>query len=246
MEKIKDFWDRYPRHWLDIIGLLGVFAAFAWMLSEPICGAVDASLLAKAPGIYRLMIASVFVAIFYVIFDLLYFISKRGATTQLVKDSSACVKENLRRANCTEVRVFSSGGEDAKKRFLDLTQETFLPRREIQIRVLLRSDQTMQREADLKTLVDRWRKDIDGITLNRKCGYKFHTEFSIYEMPVMLRGYVFDDSAAVLSWYARDSKIRSSPNMPHILIKSASTQGEDVVKQAIESFDHFFSLGKRL
>lgn len=246
MEKIRDFWGRYPRHWLDIIGLLGALAAVAWVLSEPICGVLDASLLVKSTGAYRLMIALVLVAIGYVAFDLLYFAGKRGATTQLVKDSSACIKENLRRTDCLEVRVFSSGGEDAKKRFLDLTQESFTPRKEIKIRVLLRGDQTVQREAALKALVDRWRKDIDEVTSNRKCGYKFNTEFSVYEMPVMLRGYVFDDSAAALSWYARDSIIRSSPNMPHILIKSTSAQGEDVIKQAIESFDHFFGLGKIL
>lgn len=246
MEKIKDFWGRYPRHWHDIIGLLGALAVIAWLLSEPICGVLDVGLLTETPGAYRLMIATVLVATGYVAFDLLYFFSKRGAAAQLIKSSSSCVKENLMRADCLEVRVFSSGGEDAKNRFLDLTQETFIPRKEVKIRVLLRGDQTTQRKAALEALVDRWKKDVDEATVNRNCGYKFNTEFSVYEMPVMLRGYVFGDSVAALSWYARDSVIRSSPNMPHILIKSASTQGADMIKQAIESFDHFFGLGKKL
>jgi hypothetical protein len=246
VEKIKDLWGRYPRHWVDILALLVSLAAVGWMLSEPISGVLDIGFLVRSPAVYRLMIALVLVAIGYVIFDLLYFFSKRGAAVLLVKDASECVKANLCRTDCSEVRVFSSGGEDAKKRFLDLTQENFMPRKEIRIRVLLRGDQTSQRESALKALVDRWRKDIDEATSNRSCGYKFVTEFSVYEMPVMLRGYIFDSSVAVLSWYARDSKIRSSPNMPHMLLKSVSKHGEDVIKQAIESFDYFFGSGRSL
>jgi hypothetical protein len=246
MEKIREIWARYPRQWLDIIGLLVALSGLGWLLSEPISGALDPSIFSKSLSLYRIAISIVLIAIGYVIFDLLYFISKRGAAALLAKDAGAFLKENLNRADCLEVRIFSSGGEDAKNRFLDLTQESFAPKKEVKIKILLRSDQSIQRDAALEALVVRWRKDIDEATSARKCGYKFVTEFSVYEMPVMLRGYVFDSTSAALSWYARDSQIRSSPNMPHVLIKSVSRHGEDVIKQAIETFDYFFILGRKL
>lgn len=246
MEKIKDLWGRYPRQILDIIALLGVLCFFGWIFSEPLSGLVDVGLFSRYPSALRLTVTLVLVAVFYIVFDLAYFFSKRGAAALLVKDASSCIRENLRRTDCSEVRVFSSGGEDAKKRFLELTQESFKPQKEVKIRVLLRGDQTTQRDVALQALVDRWRRDIDAVTSGRDCGYKFVTEFSVYQSPVMLRGYVFDRSFAALSWYARDAVVRSSPNMPHMLIRSVSKHGDDFIAQAIYSFDYFFGSGRRL
>lgn len=246
MEKIKDLWGRYPRQMIDIIALLGVLCIFGWLFSEPLVGLVDVGVFSRYPSALRLAVALVLIAILYIIFDLTYFFSKRGAAALLVKDASSCIRENLLRTDCSEVRVFSSGGEDAKKRFLELTQESFKPQKEVKIRVLLRGDQTAQRDVALQTLVDRWRIDVDGFTSGRDCGYKFVTEFSVYQSPVMLRGYVFDRSVAALSWYARDAGVRSSPNMPHMLIRSVSKHGDEFISQAYYAFDHFFDSGRRL
>lgn len=246
MEKIKDLWGRYPRQIYDIIALLSALSILAWIFSEPLSGLVDVGIFSRYPSVLRLTVALVLVSIGYIVFDLAYFFSKRGAAALLVKDASACMRENLLRTDCSEVRVFSSGGEDAKNRFLELTQESFMPQKEVKIRVLLRGDQTPQRDVVLQVLVDRWRRDIDGVTSRRGCGYKFVTEFSVYQSPVMLRGYVFDSSVAALSWYARDTVVTSSPNMPHMLIRSVSKHGDDFIGQAIYTFDHFFGLGRKL
>jgi len=246
MEKIREFWTRYPRGWADIVGLVSVLAVLAWGLSEPFSGLLDVGLVTRGAN-YRLMLAIVIVAVGYIVFDLVYYVTRRGSEARVEKDSSACVRSQLKDADCLEVRVFSSGGEDAKIRFLDLSQESFTPRKDVKIKVLLRGNKSSERDTSLSVLVQRWRKDIDEVTANSQSGYRFVTEFSVYELPVMLRGYVFGRKAATLSWYARDDiGIRSSPKMPHILLKYGSANGKVIVEEAVELFDYFFNLGRKL
>jgi hypothetical protein len=197
----------------------------------------------------KVLIAAGVAGILYFLFDVFYYYYRLGAVVRLDRDARNCLREEVRNVACSEVKVFASGGDEAKNIFLDLTDENFHPKRIVKIKVLLRTDASGQRDQNLRALVGKWLKDIDERTKNNNGGFEFQTEFVTYPHPVMLRGYLCGNRAAYISWYARDdagAKFRSLPNLPLAVIKGSTGSGRAIIDQAVATFDFYFLNGGKL
>lgn len=217
IEHIKGIWREFPRGLVSILGLLATIVGISWGLSDPISGILPANEIQKNSVWIRLMIASALSGIIYCAFDIAYYIYRRGAALRVDEDVNECLLAQIEKPNCSEIRIFASGGDEAKARFIRLTQSTQKTPKQVAIKILLRSDGTQKRMQALEDLAQKWRKDIDEATTKKKSGYRFTTTFATHECPVMLRGYIFGEDVAAISWYARDEGLRSPPRCPRSL-----------------------------
>jgi len=180
--------------------------------------------------------------VLYVLFDLVLYWRWRGRGIVVEGDISSAFRRMVSSPNCNKVRVFCSAGEEAKRQLLSLTQEHFLPARHVEVHVLLRTDGSDERMLVLKNVMKTWRRDIDEVTSGKSEGYVFKTNFALYHSPVMLKGYVFSDNAALLAWYSKGEAYTSAPTLPMFRI-TKSGPGSKIVCEAIKTFDHHFSKG---
>jgi len=245
-DDLRSYWRDFPRGIGSVFGLLFTVVAISWGVSEFVSGFISAGGVPKDSGWLKVLIASGVAGALYCLFDVAYYFSRRGAALRVDDDVTLALRAQVENSDCSEIRIFASGGDDAKARFIQLTRGGQKTQRQVAVKVLLRSDGTSKRMQSLQDLAEKWRKDVDLATAKNQNGYRFTTSFATYECPVMLRGYIFGSQVAALSWYARDDGLRSPPTMPTIVVKGVSNNGAALVEQAIEVFEFYFSKGRVL
>ncbi|MFP5473280.1 MAG: hypothetical protein ACLGJD_06540 [Gammaproteobacteria bacterium] len=246
MEKLKNFFESYPRSTSQILAILAsiiiVISASVQFFSDPLVEIFDG----KNPTSIKILVISALSGLIYLFIDVYYCILWRGASLRLARNLDTEISSALASKECSELCIFASGGEEALNILLKLCNENFIPARPIKIKVLLREDENEDRHAALQRLVDRWKKDLDEVTNQNKRGYQFTTEFSAYKLPVMLKGYIFGSSCAFLSWYARKPGLRSSPQIPMICINGKAPKSQSLIVESRQLFDHYFNTGVKI
>lgn len=128
------------------------------------------------------------------------------------------------------LRVFASGSNSARSlihsRISTITHN-------MEIKVLIRTDGSPEREAILAKEISRWRRDIQ----------KGNIELSIVKYsfdPVMFRGWIIDESVAIIGWYCRHEGATLGQADVAFRIND-----KDFVKQLIVIFDRLFIKGER-
>lgn len=178
----------------------------------------------------------------------IYFINKKyrfGAFRIIINPFEIFEKE-LPQSN--NVRIFASNGEAAKNLFLDFRSKKNSLMHNLNVQVLLRSiNGDINRESHLKDQVQRWKTDVDDLL--SESNLKMQTSFKLWECPVMLAGYIFDDRVAMLAWYSRPegtNRHRSLAKPPLVYLSSEDPDSKKLLDEAIKLFDCHYNSGKEL
>lgn len=136
-----------------------------------------------------------------------------------------------RLTSSTTVRLFCS--QSASYRGF-IHNQVGLLKRGMTIKVLMRTDSTPARQDDLKRVAEKWHTDIAGrgVTVEVRA-----VEWS----PLMFRGWVFDERAAVLGWYNRANGRTLGQGEDTFLIED-----KGMVKGLVDTFDAVFQGGTQL
>lgn len=155
-------------------------------------------------------------------------------------------EKELPQSNC--LRIFASNGETAKSLFLAFHRKNLLMHNNLNVQVLMRSiNGDTNRDEQLKNQAQRWESDVDNLLSNSN--HRMQTSFRLYECPVMLSGYIFDDRIAMLAWYSRPNgggRHRSLPNPPLIYLSAEDSDSKKLLDDAIKIFDCHYSTGREL
>jgi len=175
-----------------------------------------------------------------------YFINKKykfGAFKIITKPIEIFEKELPR---STTVRIFASKGDHAKSLFLSFDSDQKKLTQNLTVNMLLRSvNGDQNRKIELEAQAERWKRYVDDLL--SEPSHTMHTSFKLYEYPVMLSGYIFDDRVAMLAWYSRpNGGHRSLPNPPLIYLSSEDPDSKKLLDDAIKIFDCRFSAGNNL
>jgi hypothetical protein len=150
--------------------------------------------------------------------------------------------------NTSKLRVFASNGESAKSLFLSFDRNKNTLTKNLDVEVLLRAiNSDTNRDKQLKDQAARWAKDIDSVLT--KDGHNVETNFKLYDSPVMLSGFIFDNRIAMLAWYSRPNdknRHRSLANPPLIYLSSDDPDSKRLLDDAIRIFDDHYSAGVAL
>lgn len=154
--------------------------------------------------------------------------SKRGKLSS-TKLTSELVVGALKKA--TVIRVFCSQAESYRgfvhSHCADLANG-------VTIKVMMRGDGTAGRLGDLQKVADRWHHDIGGRGVSVEVA-------AVDWSPMMLRGWVFDQEAAVIGWYTRTGGRTTGGGDPGFVIHD-----REVIRQITETFDKVFLTGQTL
>lgn len=166
---------------------------------------------------------------------------------RIISNPTEVFENELSQSSC--VRIFASNGESAKNLFLAFHRSNLL-NKSLKIQVLLRSiDGDPNRDKVLENQVRTWKSDVDKLLSRPDRNLTVKTSFALYQCPVMLSGYIFDERAAMLAWYSRPSgnnRHRSLPNPPLIYLQSEEQVSKKLLDEAVKLFDCHFKAGKEL
>lgn len=132
-----------------------------------------------------------------VIIGLLYYIFQVISSKVTVSTLNQKIWEKFY-PEVSEIRIFGSGTETYRNSLRD-----FLKTRDkansVEIKILMRDDDTPNRRVKIVEAVDKWKQDIEIISSITNVT----TSVKIYKGSLMLRGVIFGDRAAILGWYYR-------------------------------------------
>jgi hypothetical protein len=186
----------------------------------------------------------VVIALIFVVLFLLYVIFIGKKRLDVLNDLNPIFKDRIKKTN--KLRVFASDGSRAKGLLLQLQNEKLT--QNLEIEVLLRSDphtstKDDRYQANLRQIA-RWESDIDK-AFSKKNKVTVSTTFAMYNFPIMLSGFIFDEEFAMLAWYSRvEGEYRSIADPPLIYLNSSFEAGKKLIDDAAKVFDCHFALGK--
>jgi len=158
------------------------------------------------------------------------------ASCQLIPSTDLETVTRLLRQS-TELRIFATSSETYRYRL-----NSILVNRDItalkRIKILIREDGTEIRMSKVNDEIRKWNKEIQKI-------YDVQIEYALYKFDdIMLRGYIFDKSYAMLGWYLNIGECRLG-NQYDLTLFAANSKGEkDVIEFASNTFERFFERGK--
>lgn len=186
----------------------------------------------------------VVIALIFVVLFLLYVIFIAKKRLDVLNDLTPVFKDRIKKTS--KLRVFASDGSRAKGLLLQLQNEKLT--QNLEIEVLLRSDphtstKDDRYQANLRQIA-RWGNDIDR-AFSKKNKITVSTTFAMYNFPIMLSGFIFDEEFAMLAWYSRvEGEYRSIADPPLIYLNSSFEAGKKLIDDAAKIFDCHFALGK--
>jgi hypothetical protein len=254
-EKFKE-WDSSRKMWhlgvtASSIGVT-VFFATCWIIDgcaknyqKSLCPiqVTDFNQIPVACNIFNNLIEGVLALIFIVAF-LVYVIFIGKKRLDVLNDLNPVFKDRIKKTS--KLRVFASDGSRAKGLLLQLQNEKLS--QNLEIEVLLRSDPLSSTkddryQANLRQIT-RWGNDIDS-AFSKKNKVTVSTTFAMYQFPIMLSGFIFDEEFAMLAWYSRvEGEYRSIADPPLIYLNSSFDAGKKLIDDAVKVFDCHFALGK--
>jgi hypothetical protein len=121
--------------------------------------------------------------------------SGQQSGTSLQRASQDWITKNIKIAD--EIRIFASGSESY---WSDLNKVIKEREKRLHIKVLIRTDNTPERQAKVSERTKKLLEDIQSDNV------KIEVEIEEYEFDcLMFRGYIFDKDRAAIDWYDRTS-----------------------------------------
>lgn len=179
----------------------------------------------------------------WVIYDAWFATSEKFTNAALTDEPGKFLKEAIRETLI--LRVFASGSESAKQLLNSCSDIATGRSGALQVRVLMRNEvSNAGRITELNNQIHRWKTDVaDALSTT---SFKVECAFAFYSTPVMIRGYIFDNRLALLSWYSRcgEGRYRSPATLPFFMLSDESEDAKLMIGSASKIFDCYFELGQ--
>lgn len=211
---------KYLKKIIKILTLIGSIYAGIWVLLDSI--GIESSLKhAIISGIFAIILSFSFMSI-------KYFLGERKSKYFIQSEDLAKLEKLLRKTK--ELKIFSSGSGSYRIKLNMILKNMKSPQLR-KIKILIRDDNTEQRNDNIKNQIRQWEKDI-----SKK--YTINIEYYRYSFSeISLRGYIFDDKYALLGWYYNDGHDRYGNDQILVLYSSEYDDQKGIVEFANQAFD---------